>query len=145
MQQDLAQVAKWMQTRWHERVTLAGQSEGAGLAVLAAAAPDNGMFSAALSRWVFQTLLNSGGLSATTSPISLMLILMSRLFNTTDYLPKDSTITGSASIQSSIDDFITKEEADALFEAAEQPKTLQSWSRHRVTASAAILMDSFKR
>ncbi|MBA3713119.1 MAG: hypothetical protein H0W76_11820 [Pyrinomonadaceae bacterium] len=33
---DLAEVAKWMQTRWRERITLVGWSEGAGLVVCAA-------------------------------------------------------------------------------------------------------------
>jgi phosphatidylglycerol lysyltransferase len=37
---DLREVAHWMQTRWRERITLAGLSEGAGLAGLAASAPD---------------------------------------------------------------------------------------------------------
>jgi dienelactone hydrolase len=37
---DMREVARWMQTRWRERITLAGLSEGAGLVVLAASAPD---------------------------------------------------------------------------------------------------------
>src|SRR6266498_3482203 len=41
VQRDLAQVAKWMQTRWRERIFIVGWSEGAGLAVLAAASRDN--------------------------------------------------------------------------------------------------------
>lgn len=38
---DLGEVAKWIQTRWRERITLVGWSEGAGLVVCAAASPDH--------------------------------------------------------------------------------------------------------
>lgn len=41
MQRGQARIAKWMQTHWRERISKVGWSEGAGLAVLAGASPDN--------------------------------------------------------------------------------------------------------
>lgn len=121
VQQDLAQVATWMETRWRERVTLVGQSEGGGLAVLAAASPDN--------RDVFTGVITLG-LSSTAelgwSPSDDVTYITHAdpnepLISLTDYLPGIAPLP-ICMIQSSIDQFITKEEADALFAAARQPK-----------------------
>jgi dienelactone hydrolase len=121
VQQDLAQVAKWMQTRWRERVTLVGQSEGAGLAVLAAAGPDNrDVFSGVIALGISATAELGWSLHDDITYITHA-DPDEPLFHTTDYLPKVAPLP-FCSIQSSVDEFITKQEADALFAAAEQPK-----------------------
>lgn len=121
VQQDLAQVAKWMQTRWRERVTLVGQSEGAGLAVLAAAAPNNqdvfngvialGLSSTAELGWSLRDDVTYITHADPNEP----------LVRATDYLPKVVPLP-FCMIQSSADQFITKQEVDALFATAQQPK-----------------------
>lgn len=121
VQQDLAQVAKWMQTRWRERVTLVGQSEGAGLAVLAAAAPNNqdvfngvialGLSSTAELGWSLRDDVTYITHADPNEP----------LVRATDYLPKVVPLP-FCMIQSSVDQFITKQEVDALFATAQQPK-----------------------
>jgi dienelactone hydrolase len=121
VQQDLAQVAKWMQTRWRERVTLIGQSEGAGLAVLAAALPDNrDVFSGVIALGLSDTGELGWSLRDDMTYITHA-DPAEPLFHATDYLPKVAPLP-FCSIQSSVDEFITKQEADALFAAAQQPK-----------------------
>ena len=121
VQRDLAQVARWMQTRWRERITLVGQSEGAGLAVLAAAAPDN--------RAVFNGVVTFG--LSDTAELGWRLRddvtyvtgadPDEPMFNANDYMPKVTPLP-LCMIQSSADQFIAKEEAEELFAAAQQPK-----------------------
>ena len=121
VQQDLDQVAKWMQTRWRERVTLVGQSEGAGLAVIAAADPNtqdvfSGVITLGLSTtaelgWSFRDDVTYITHADPNEP----------MVRATDYLPKIAPLP-FCMIQSSVDQFITKQEVDALFTAAQQPK-----------------------
>ena len=121
VRRDLAQVAGWMRTRWAERVTLVGWSQGAGMAVLAAASPDN--------RSLFKGVVTFG-LSGTA-------VLGWRLRDDVTYItgadPDEPTFRASdyvgkvaplplCMIQSSGDQFITREEAEGLFGAAGEPK-----------------------
>ena len=121
VQRDLGGIAKWMQTRWRERVTVVGQSEGAGLAVLAAAAPDNqdvfagvitlGLSSTAELGWSLRDDITYITHADPNEP----------LFRAADYLPKVAPLP-LCMIQSSVDEFVTKQEVDGLFAAAQQPK-----------------------
>jgi len=121
VQRDLAQIAKWMQTRWRERISIVGWSEGAGLAVLAAASRDNeavfngvvtlGLSNTASLGWRLRddvTYITHG------DPDEPM-------FRTGDYMPKVAPLA-VCMIQSSGDEFVTKDEAEGLFAAAQQPK-----------------------
>jgi dienelactone hydrolase len=121
VQRDLAQVAKWMQTRWGERISIVGWSEGAGLAVLAAASPDNeavfnGVITLGLSHTAFLGWRLRDDVTYLThqDPDEPM-------FRTNDYLPKVAPLP-LCMIQSSGDEFVTKDEAEGLFAAAQQPK-----------------------
>lgn len=121
VQRDLAQIARWMQTRWLERISIVGWSEGAGLGVLAAASQDNeavfngvvtlGLSSTAFLGWRLRddvTYITHG------DPDEPM-------FRTSDYIPKVAPLA-LCMIQSSGDEFVTKDEAEALFAEAQQPK-----------------------
>ncbi|MCM3873588.1 MAG: prolyl oligopeptidase family serine peptidase [Pyrinomonadaceae bacterium] len=121
VQRDLAQVAKWMQTRWRERISIVGWSEGAGLAVLAASAPDNeavfdgvvvfGLSSTAILGWRLRDDVTYLSHRDPNEP----------MFRTNDYISKVAPLP-LCLIQSSGDEFITREEAEGLFAAAQQPK-----------------------
>jgi dienelactone hydrolase len=120
-QRDLAQVAKWMQTRWRERVTLVGWSEGAGLVVLAAASPDNeavfngvvtfGLSNTAILGWRLRDDVTYVTGADPDEP----------MFRTNGYIPKVAPLP-LCMIQSSGDQFIAKDEAEGLFAAAQEPK-----------------------
>jgi dienelactone hydrolase len=121
VQGDLAEAARWMITRPRERVTLVGWSEGAGLAVLAAASPDN--------KTVFSGVVTFG--------LSDMAVLGWRLrddetyithkdpdepiFHASDYLGGVAPLPFFM-IQSSADQFVSQSEAENLFAAAQEPK-----------------------
>ena len=121
VQRDLAEVAKWMRTRWRERVTLVGWSQGAGMVVLAAAGPDRdsafngvitfGLSDAAVLGWRLRddvTYITGADPDEPT-------------FHVSGYMPQLAPLPFYM-IQSSGDQFITKEEAEGLFTAAGQPK-----------------------
>ena len=121
VQRDLAQVAKWMQTRWRERIFIVGWSEGAGLAVLAAASRDNeavfnGVVTLGLSNTAFLAWRLRDDVTYIThgDPDEPM-------FRTRDYMPKVAPLA-LCMIQSSGDEFVTKDEAEGLFAGAQQPK-----------------------
>lgn len=121
VQRDLAQIAKWMQTRWRERISIVGWSEGAGLAVLAAASPDNeavfnGVVTLGLSNTAFLGWRLRDDVTYIThgDPDEPM-------FRTNDYVPKIAPMP-LCMIQSSGDEFVSKAEAEGLFAAAQQPK-----------------------
>ena len=121
VQQDLAQVAKWMHTRWRERVTLVGQSEGAGLAVIAAAAPDNqDLFSGVIALGLSSTAELGWSLRDDVTYVTHA-DPNEPLVRATDYLSKVAPLP-FCMIQSSVDQFITKQEVDALFATAQEPK-----------------------
>lgn len=121
VQHDLDQVAKWMQTRWRERVTLVGQSEGAGLAVIAAADPNTqDVFSGVITLGLSTTAELGWSLRDDVTYITHA-DPNEPMVRATDYLPKITPLP-FCMIQSSVDQFITKQEVDALFTAAQQPK-----------------------
>lgn len=121
VQRDLGEVAKWMQTRWRERITLVGWSTGAGFAVLAAASPENqalfngvvtfGLSNAAELGWRLRDDVTYITGADPDEP----------MFRTHDYIPKVAPLP-LCMIQSTGDQFIKQEEADGLFAAAQQPK-----------------------
>jgi dienelactone hydrolase len=121
VQRDLAQVAKWMQTRWRERITLAGWSEGAGLVVLAAASTENkaifngivtfGLSNTAVLGWRLRDDVTYITGADPDEP----------MFRTNDYISKVAPLP-LCMIQSSGDQFIAKDEAEGLFAAAQEPK-----------------------
>ena len=121
VQRDLAQIARWMQTRWLERISIVGWSEGAGLGVLAAASRDNeavfnGVVTLGLSNTAFLGWRLRDDVTYIThgDPDEPM-------FRTRDYIPKVAPLA-LCMIQSSGDEFVTKDEAEALFGEAQQPK-----------------------
>ena len=121
VQRDLAQIARWMQTRWLERISIVGWSEGAGLGVLAAASRDNeavfnGVVTLGLSNTAFLGWRLRDDVTYIThgDPDEPM-------FRTGDYLPKVAPFA-LCMIQSSGDEFVSKDEAEALFGEAQQPK-----------------------
>lgn len=121
VQRDMAQIAKWMQTRWRERISILGWSEGAGLAVLAAASRDNeavfnGVVTLGLSNTAFLGWRLRDDVTYIThgDPDEPM-------FRTRDYIPKVAPLA-LCMIQSSGDQFVSKDEAEALFGEAQQPK-----------------------
>jgi dienelactone hydrolase len=124
VQRDLAEVAKWMQTRWRERATLVGWSQGAGMVVLAAASPENqsvfngvvtfGLSDTAVLGWRLRddvTFITGADPDEPT-------------FRTNDYIGKVAPLPFYM-IQSSGDQFISKDEAEGLFAAAQHPKLYQ--------------------
>ena len=121
VQRDMAEVARWMRTRWGERVTLAGQSTGAGLAALAAAAPENkGLFQGVV---VFG-LSDKNELGWRTRDDITYLTGADPdepMFSASDYVGKVAPLPLCV-IQSSGDQFISREEAEGLFASAQQPK-----------------------
>ena len=121
VQRDLAQVAKWMQTRWRERITLVGWSQGAGMAVLAAASPDDQtVFNGVLTFGLSNTAVLGWRLRDDVTYITGA-DPDEPMFHTNDYIPKVAPLP-LYMIQSSGDQFIAKEEAEGLFAAAQQPK-----------------------
>ncbi len=121
VQRDMAEVARWMRTRWGERVTLAGQSTGAGLAVLAAAAPEN----KSLFKGVVTFGLSDKNELGWRTRDDITYITGADpdepMFSASDYMGKVAPLP-VCMIQSSGDQFIAREEADGLFAAAGQPK-----------------------
>ena len=121
VQQDRQLVGKWIRTRWRERITLVGQSEGAGLAVLAAASPDNrdlfsGVITIGLSRtaelgWTLRDDITYVTHADPNEPMAQV----------TDYLTKITPLP-ICMIQSSVDEVVSQQEAESLFGAAQQPK-----------------------
>jgi len=121
VQRDLAEVAKWMQTRWRERVTLVGWSTGAGFAVLAAASPDNRpLFNGVVTFGLSDTAELGWRLRDDVTYITGA-DPDEPMFRTNDYMGKLAPLS-LYMIQSSGDQFIKKEEAEGLFAAAQQPK-----------------------
>lgn len=129
VQRDLAQVAKWMQTRWRERISIVGWSEGAGLAVLAAASPDNeAVFNGVLTLGLSNTAILGWRLRDDVTYVTHR-DPDEPMFRTNDYLPKVAPLP-LFMIQSSGDEFVAKDEAEALFSAAQQPKLYQVVQAH---------------
>jgi fermentation-respiration switch protein FrsA (DUF1100 family) len=129
---DVALMAVWIQQRSPRRVTLVGWSEGAGLALLAAASPtDKELFT---------------GLVAIGLPDSAVLgwrrvddltYLTKRepnepTFATAPYLPQVSPLA-LALIYSTHDEYISPAESNRLFSAAQEPKrfSLVAAQNHR--------------
>ena len=121
VQRDLAEVARWMRTRWGERVTLAGQSTGAGLAALAAAAPEN----KSLFKGVVVFGLSDKNELGWRTRDDITYITGADpdepMFSASDYMGKVAPLP-LCMIQSSGDQFVAREEAEGLFAAARQPK-----------------------
>jgi dienelactone hydrolase len=121
VQNDLAEVAKWMRTRWGERVTLAGQSTGAGLAALAAAAPQN----KSLFKGVVAFGLSDKNELGWRTRDDITYITGADpdepMFSAGDYVGKVAPLP-LCIIQSSGDQFVARDESEALFAAAQEPK-----------------------
>ena len=121
VQRDMADVARWMRTRWGERVTLAGQSTGAGLAALAAAAPEN----KSLFKGVVLFGLSDKNELGWRTRDDITYITGDDpdepMFSASDYMGEVAPLP-LCMIQSSGDQFIAREEADGLFAKAQQPK-----------------------
>ena len=121
VQRDMAEVVRWMRTRWGERVTLAGQSTGAGLAALAAASPENkGLFKGVA---VFG-LSDKNELGWRTRDDITYITGADPdepMFSASDYMGKVAPLP-LCMIQSSGDQFVAREEAEGLFATAQQPK-----------------------
>jgi dienelactone hydrolase len=121
VQRDMAEVARWMRTRWGERVTLAGQSTGAGLAALAAVPPENkGLFKGVV---VFG--LSDKNELGWRARDDITYITGGDpdepMFRASDYMGGVAPLP-VCMIQSSGDQFIAREEAEGLFAAAHEPK-----------------------
>jgi dienelactone hydrolase len=145
VQRDLAEVAKWMQTRWRERVTLAGWSTGAGLAVLAAASSDNrALFNGVVTFGLSNTnelgwrLRDDVTYLTGADPDEPM-------FRTNDYIGKLAPLP-LCMIQSGNDQFISKDEAEGLFAAAQQPKLYKmvEAENHAFDGNADGLFDALR-
>jgi dienelactone hydrolase len=145
VQRDLAEVAKWMQTRWRERVTLVGWSTGAGLAVLAAASPDNrAIFNGVVAFGLSNTnelgwrLKDDATYITGADPDEPM-------FHTDDYVGKLAPLPLYV-IQSSGDQFVAKEEAERLFAEAQQPKLYKvvEAENHAFDGNADGLFDALR-
>jgi len=121
VQGDLSEVAKWMRTRWGERVTLAGQSTGAGLAVLAAAAPQN----RSLFKGVVAFGLSDKNELGWRTRDDVTYITGDDpdepMFSASDYVGRVAPLPVYV-IQSSGDQFVGREESERLFDAAQEPK-----------------------
>jgi dienelactone hydrolase len=121
VQGDMAEVAKWMRTRWGERVTPAGQSTGAGLAALAAAAPEN----KSLFKGVVVFGLSDKNELGWRTRDDITYINGADpdepMFSAGAYMGKIAPLP-LCMIQSSGDQFVAHEEAEGLFAAAQQPK-----------------------
>jgi len=121
VQRDMAEVARWMRTRWGERVTLAGQSTGAGLAALAAAPPE----SKELFKGVVVFGLSDKNELGWRTRDDITYITGADpdepMFSASDYMGKVAPLP-LCMIQSSGDQFVAREEAEGLFAAAQQPK-----------------------
>lgn len=121
VQRDLAEVAKWMRTRWRERVTLVGWSEGAGLVLLAAAGPDrDSVFNGVVTFGLSDTAVLGWRLRDDVTYITGA-DPDEPMFHVSGYMPQVAPLP-LYMIQSSGDQFITKEEAEGLFAAAQEPK-----------------------
>ena len=121
VQRDMAEVARWMRTRWGERVTLAGQSTGAGLAALAAVPPEN----KSLFKGVVVFGLSDKNELGWRTRDDITYITGADpdepMFSASDYMGKVAPLP-LCMIQSSGDQFVAREEAEGLFAAAQQPK-----------------------
>ena len=121
VQRDLAEVAKWMRTRWRERVTLVGWSQGAGMVVLAASGPDkDSLFNGVVTFGLSDTAVLGWRLRDDVTYVTGA-DPDEPMFHASGYMPKVTPLSFYM-IQSSGDQFITKEEAEGLFAAAQQPK-----------------------
>lgn len=121
VQRDLGQVAKWMQTRWRERVALVGWSQGAGMAVLAAASTDNqALFNGVVTFGLSNTAVLGWRLKDDVTYITGA-DPDEPMFRANDYIGQVAPLPVYM-IQSSNDQFISHEEAEGLFAAAQQPK-----------------------
>jgi len=121
VQRDMAEVARWMRTRWGERVTLAGQSTGAGLAVLAAAAPQNKSLFKGVVLFGLSDKNELGWRTRDDITYITGADADEPMFSAADYTGKVAPLPLCV-IQSSGDQFIAREEAEGLFAAAQQPK-----------------------
>ena len=121
VQNDLAEVAKWMRTRWGERVTLAGQSTGAGLAALAAAEPRNKSLFKGVVAFGFSDKNELGWRTRDDITYVTGDDPDEPMFSASDYVGKVAPLPLCV-IHSSGDQFIGRDESDALFAAAQQPK-----------------------
>lgn len=122
---DFRQVASWATTRWNEKIILAGWSEGAGLALVAAASPEgkmsfSGLVTFGLSdsaelgwRWEDDETYVTG-----TDPEE-------PAFQTLPYMAKVAP-PPLYMIQSTGDQFVSAETAGRLFDAAAQPKRFRT-------------------
>ena len=118
---DLAEAARWMITRPRERVALVGWSEGAGLAVLAAASPDNKrIFSGAVTFGLSDTAVLGWRLRDDETYITHK-DPDEPMFHAGDYLGEVAPLPFFM-IESSADQFVSKSEAETLFAEAGEPK-----------------------
>ena len=121
VQRDLAEVAKWMRTRWRERVTLVGWSQGAGMVMLAASGPDkDGLFNGVVTFGLSDTAVLGWRLRDDVTYVTGA-DPDEPMFHASGYMPQVAPLPFYM-IKSSNDQFITKEEAEGLFAAAQQPK-----------------------
>jgi dienelactone hydrolase len=121
VQADLAEVAKWMRTRWGERVTLAGQSTGAGLAVLAASAPENKSLFKGVVAFGLSDKEELGWRTRDDITYITGADPDEPMFGAGDYMGKVAPLP-LCMIQSSGDQFVGRDESERLFASAQQPK-----------------------
>ena len=118
---DIRTVVAWMQPRWRERVTLVGWSEGAGLAVLGAAAPNR---SALYNGVVVFGLPEQAELGWTVRDDITYITggdPDEPMFDVNKYLQQVGPLP-FALLHSSGDQFISREVTDKQFAAIQEPK-----------------------
>lgn len=130
--QDLRDITRWITQDANERVTLVGWSEGAGLAVLAAAGEGN--------KQTFRGLITFGlgdeNILGWTWKDNLTYVTKTKpnepTFHTIGYMPKIAPLP-YLMIQSSRDEYVPFEEAKRLATAAREPKrvTVIQANNHR--------------
>lgn len=121
---DTARVAAWIARQRPGRITLAGWSQGAGMVLLAAAAPENralfagvvgiGMPEAAVLGWRFADTLTYLTKKEPNEP----------KFETAPYMPKVAPLR-LALIHSNQDEYVTSDAVRKLFDRAREPKRLK--------------------
>lgn len=108
--------------RRDRRVVLLGWSEGAGLMVLAAAAPDRGPYAGLIT-------MGLGEMNVLGWRLADYLTYLTRKapneprFSVLPYMPKIAPLP-LAMLQSSRDEYVTREEANRLFHAAAEPRRI---------------------
>lgn len=122
---DIQQVAIWMSTKWRERITLVGWSEGAGLVVRAAAVPGNDSLYQGVVVFGLPEKVELGWRWQDDSTYVTGADPDEPTFNTIDWMSRVAPVP-LVIIHASKDQFIPEDVALGLFNAARDPKRYQT-------------------